>query len=91
MEDKRRDLQNLMALLPLARTAMGKEDARALQDYHKYLVKELEKMTPWVTKRRSDLKNLRKTVKSGTVVAIPDASDGANNPIYKDADIRKDT
>ena len=90
MEDKKRDLQNLMTLLPVARSAFGKEDGKALADYSKHVAKQLEQMTPWVSKHRRDLSDLRKRVKSGTVVVIPDASDGANNPIYKDANIRKD-
>jgi hypothetical protein len=91
IEDQKRDLVNQMILMPLARTAMGKEDGRALQDYQKHVARELEKMTPWVTGKRSDLSGLRKKVKSGTTVVIPDASDGARNPLYKDAAIRKDS
>jgi hypothetical protein len=79
-----------MAMMPLARTAMGKEDGKALADYHKHVAKSLEGMTPWVSGRRRDLSDLRKKIKPGTTVVIPDASDGANNPIYKDA-IRKDS
>jgi hypothetical protein len=78
-------------MMPLARTAMGKEDGKALQDYQKHVARELEKMTPWVTSKRRDLSGLRKKIKSGTTVVIPDASDGARNPLYKDATIRKDS
>jgi hypothetical protein len=82
---------NLMSMMPLARTPMDKDGSRALSDYQKTLVKEFDKMTPWLTAaKRSDLSSLRKKYKSGTTVVIPDASDGANNPIYKDATIRKD-
>ena len=92
IEDQKRDLVNLMTLLPLARTAMGKEDGKALSDYHKHVAKELDKMTPWVSNRRRDLTDLRKRIKSGTTVVIPDASDGAHNPLYKDAQtVRKDS
>lgn len=91
VEDLKRDLINQMVMMPLARTAMGKEDGKALQDYQKHVARELEKMTPWVTSKRRDLGGLRKKIKSGTTVVIPDASDGARNPLYKDATIRKDS
>ncbi len=93
IEDQQRDLQNMMALMPIARTAMGKEDGKALADYSKSLAKEIGKMTPWLNTKKSNsgLKGLRKRVKSGTTVVIPDASDGANNPLYKDAAIRKES
>lgn len=67
---------------------MGKEDARALADYHKHVQKQIEAMTPWKSKHRRDLSNIRKTVKSGQVVVIPDGSD-VGNPLYKDADIQQ--
>ncbi len=91
IEDQKRDLQNTMALLPLARTAMDKDTGKALADYSKTIAKELEKMTPWVSNRRRDLSDLRRKYKSGTTVVIPDASDGANNPLFKDATVRKDS
>src|SRR5512139_3524042 len=81
IEDQKRDLQNTMALLPLARTAMDKDGGKALADYGKSLAQELEKMTPWVSNRRRGLSDLRKQYKSGTTVVIPDASDGADNPL----------
>jgi hypothetical protein len=90
IEDEKRRLQNLMAMMPLARTAMGKDDGKALADYSKQVAKSLDAMTPWVTGKNRRLSGLRKKVKSGTTVVIPDASDGANNPIYQDA-IRRDS
>ena len=69
---------------------MDKDTAKALADYHKTVAKELDKMTPWISKKRSKLSNLRKKIKSGTTVVIPEASDGANNPMFKDANVRKD-
>ena len=91
IEDEKRDLTNLMTMMPLARSAMDKDTAKALADYHKTVAKELDKMTPWISKKRSKLSNLRKKIKSGTTVVIPDASDGANNPMFKDANVRKDS
>jgi hypothetical protein len=82
---------NMMSMMPLARSPMGKDDSKALADYQKALVKELDKMTPWLTGKKHGLSNLRKKYKSGTTVVIPDASDGANNPIYKDATVHRDS
>ncbi len=74
-----------MMLTPLARTAMSEEGGRAMDRYAKSVEKMLNSLTPW----EQPLSDLRRTVKSGTVVVIPDESDSPNDPLFKDATILK--
>lgn len=87
-EDRKTWITDMMAVMPLARTPMSKDGAKGLEDYHKSLVKWLDLLTPWNMAKRNDLRNLRKRIKSGQVVVIPD---GPGDPLSKDATLQEDS
>ncbi len=75
----------LMMLTPLARTSMSEEGGRAMERYGKQVERMLQGLTPW----DQPLSEIRRQVKSGTIVVIPDASESPNDPLFKDATILK--
>ncbi len=74
-----------MMLTPLNRTTMSEEGGRAQERYARSVEQMLNSLTPW----EQPLSDIRRKVKSGTIVVIPDASDSPNDPLFKDATILK--
>ena len=68
---------------------MDEKSARGLADYAKEVQRVLDNLTPWEKKERLRNSELRKRIKSGTVVVIPDGSERLDDPLYQDAKILK--
>lgn len=94
IEDKQEMFRFLASVVPLAQTAGSEEQGRALKRYSETVFSYVDGLTPWRntgkgSSKRPDLANLRKTVKSGTVVVITDDSDAPGDALYKDATIMR--
>ena len=68
---------------------MDEKSVRGMADYAIEVQKVLDNLTPWEKKERLRNSELRKRIKSGTVVVIPDGSDRLDDPLYQDAKILK--
>ncbi len=86
-EDKKELFVILSALVPLARTPMDESGARWMTQYGKSVEKMLDSLTPWDNQAR--MRDVRRKVKSGEIVVIPDGSESPTDPLLKDARVLK--
>ena len=84
-EDKTRFVQDIMMLMPLARTPMDKKGGKSLEKYAKKVGRALEKRMPWLRTRRGKLAHLRDKVPSGEtrILLAPGEPDPSGNPLFK--------
>jgi len=98
IEDKQEFYRMLAQLIPLGRTAFGKEDGAQLKKYNQEIHNLLDSMTPWAgTARTASSGRSRHTalrerllaqgVKPGEVVVTFEPTDIRNDPLYKDAKV----
>jgi hypothetical protein len=86
-EDKKEHFELMASLFPLAKSPMGKEDAKTLQRYAREVERMLDSLTPWKGNQRS--KALREKVGSGNIVVQMGPGDLPGDPLYKDAKIMR--
>lgn len=90
-EDRREHYEWMMSLMPLGRTPMSEEGARALKNYARDIQRSLKSLTPWDVED-SYRKALKEKVGSGNVKVFLDAGEHGlvDHPSFKDAEVVKE-
>lgn len=84
IEDRQELYGYLLSIMPVARTPLSKEGARALDSYTKDIRCAVERLTPW----KGSLRHLRERLSAGKVVVTLDSPLEANLEIFQDEEIQ---
>jgi hypothetical protein len=88
-EDQADHYSILMSLLPLARTPMDKKSGDAMKKYSSNVIKMLDGLTPWRSKRLRE-RAIPRGAHDGKVVVILEPGEGSDNPLYANATVTRE-